>query len=119
MSESAPLFFLDGDEGEGGAGRSTGSVQPSKPWKRRYLGTFVLSAYSMTKGSDYIQPGDRACACHGDMEPVGVEQSGKKGWVIVHRCRKCGFTGRNRAALDDPQQPDDWNALVALSARRD
>lgn len=59
MSESAPLFFLDGDEGEGGTGRSTGLVQPSKSWKRRYLGTFVLSAYSMTKGSDYIQPGDR------------------------------------------------------------
>ena len=65
-----------------------------------------------------VQPGDRACTCHGLMEPVSVDQSGKKGWVIVHRCQKCDFTGRNKAALDDPQQPDDWNALVAVSARR-
>lgn len=59
MAESAPLFFLDGDDAEGDAGHGAASSQPSKPWKRRYLGTFVLSAYSMTKGSDCIQPGDR------------------------------------------------------------
>ena len=47
-----------------------------------------------------------------------VDQSGKKGWVIVHRCRRCGFTGRNRAALDDPGQPDSWDALIAISSRR-
>lgn len=65
-----------------------------------------------------IQPGDRASECHGLLQPVGVEQSGKKGWVILYRCERCGFTGRNRAALDDPEQPDDWNALVALSGRQ-
>lgn len=61
-----------------------------------------------------IQPGDRASTCLGVMVPVGVEQSGKKGWVILHRCARCGFTGRNRAALDDPQQPDSWDALIEL-----
>ncbi len=65
-----------------------------------------------------LQPGDRACTCLGDMEPVGVEQNGKKGWVIVHRCSKCGYEGRNRAALDDPEQPDDWDALIALTQDR-
>ncbi|EYB68227.1 hypothetical protein DEIPH_ctg025orf0073 [Deinococcus phoenicis] len=65
-----------------------------------------------------VQPGDRASDCHGVMVPVGVEQSGKKGWVILYRCQKCGFTGRNKAALDDPVQPDSWDALVALSSRR-
>lgn len=64
-----------------------------------------------------IQPGDRASDCHGVMVPVGVEQSGKKGWIIVYRCRKCGLTGRNKAALDDPEQPDSWDALVRLSTR--
>ncbi|MVN87382.1 RNHCP domain-containing protein [Deinococcus sp. HMF7620] len=64
-----------------------------------------------------VLPGDRACECHGLMAPVGVEQSGKKGWVLVHRCQTCGFQGRNRAALDDPEQPDSWDAIVALSAR--
>lgn len=59
MSESAPLFFFDAGEDDGS---STPSLAPSAAdaaWKRRYLGTFVLSAYSMTKGRDYIQPGDR------------------------------------------------------------
>jgi hypothetical protein len=63
-----------------------------------------------------IPPGDRASDCHGVMVPVGVEQSGKKGWMILHRCRRCGFTGRNKAALDDPAQPDSWDALVRLSS---
>lgn len=64
-----------------------------------------------------VLPGDRASDCHGDLVPVGVEHSGKKGWVILHRCAKCGHLGRNRAALDDPGQPDDWDVLVALSRR--
>ncbi|BDP41280.1 RNHCP domain-containing protein [Deinococcus aetherius] len=62
-----------------------------------------------------VQPGDRANDCRGPLRPVGVEQSGKKGWVILYRCEKCGGEGRNRAALDDPVQPDSWDALVALS----
>ncbi|OLV20078.1 RNHCP domain-containing protein [Deinococcus marmoris] len=62
-----------------------------------------------------VLPGDRASTCHGLLVPVGAEQSGKKGWIIVHQCAKCGFTGRNRAALDDTQQPDDWDALIALT----
>lgn len=64
-----------------------------------------------------ILPGDRASDCLGDMVPVGLEQSGKKGWVILHRCAKCGYEGRNRAALDDPDQPDDWDAMIALTGR--
>lgn len=65
-----------------------------------------------------VLPGDRASTCGGDMVPVGVEHSGKKGWLIVHRCAECGHTGRNRAALDDPGQPDDFDVLVALSTAR-
>lgn len=64
-----------------------------------------------------VFPGDRANECQGLMQPIALEQSGKKGWVIVHRCQKCGFTGRNKAALDDPQQPDDWEKLVELSSQ--
>lgn len=62
-----------------------------------------------------IFPGDRACECQGVMEPVAVENSGKKGWMIVHRCTKCRHVGRNRAALDDPEQPDNWDLMVELS----
>ncbi len=64
-------------------------------------------------------PGDRASLCGGVLEPIGVEQHSKKGWVILHRCLTCGALRRNKAALDDPYQPDDWAVIVALSQRGD
>ena len=64
-----------------------------------------------------VFPGDRASDCGGLLEPVSVEQHAKKGWMIVHRCQKCGHAGRNKAALDDHRQPDDFEALLTLSAR--
>jgi hypothetical protein len=64
-----------------------------------------------------VFPGDRAAACGGLLEPVGVDYSGKKGWVIVHRCRSCGALRRNRAALDDAVMPDAYERLVDLSQR--
>jgi DNA-directed RNA polymerase subunit RPC12/RpoP len=64
-------------------------------------------------------PGDRASDCGGLLEPIGAEHSGKKGWVIVHRCARCGAVRRNKAALDDPDMPDDFEAVVALVAGAD
>ncbi len=64
-----------------------------------------------------VNPGDRANDCQGMLEPVAVLHSGKKGWVIVHRCQRCGEERRNRAASDDPLMPDDHEALVALASR--
>ncbi len=61
-----------------------------------------------------IFPGDRANPCYGPLEPVGAEYNGKKGWVIVHRCGRCGELRRNKAALDDAT-PDDFDRLVALT----
>jgi hypothetical protein len=49
------------------------------------------------------------------LEPVGVDHDGKKGWIVVHRCSKCGAERRNKAALDDPDQPDDFEVIIALS----
>ncbi len=65
-----------------------------------------------------VNPGDRAADCGGLLEPVGVEHSGKKGWVILHRCQRCGVTRRNKAALDDPAAPDDYELLLELSEPR-
>lgn len=62
-----------------------------------------------------IVPGDRRAECAGLMEPVAVETDAKRGWMIVHRCARCGATRRNRAALQDPRQPDDASALMALA----
>ncbi len=48
-----------------------------------------------------INPGDRAEDCHGMLEPIGIENSPKKGYVIVYKCKKCGAIRKNIAAKDD------------------
>lgn len=62
-----------------------------------------------------VNPGDRAEGCGGVQRPVRAELTGRKGWVIVHRCDRCGEERRNRAALDDPRQPDDLQVLARLA----
>ena len=62
-----------------------------------------------------VFPGDRANDCGGLMQPTGVEYHAKKGWVILYHCTSCGATGRNKAALDDPEQADDYEQIVRLS----
>jgi hypothetical protein len=61
-------------------------------------------------------PGDRASDCGGMMECVAVEQDARRGWMLAHRCTRCGLVRRNRAALDDPRQPDCINALARVAA---
>lgn len=63
-----------------------------------------------------VLPGDRANPCRGIMDPVKVEVSAKKGYVILHKCRKCGEIKRNRAAQDARVQPDDLELLIRLTA---
>lgn len=46
-------------------------------------------------------PGDRQEECHGLLEPIEIEISNKKGYVIVYRCKKCGAIRKNKAAKDD------------------
>lgn len=48
-----------------------------------------------------INPGDRAETCHGLLEPIGIENNPKKGYVIVYRCVKCGKIRKCVAAKDD------------------
>ena len=48
-----------------------------------------------------INPGDRASDCGGLLVPVHAEISPKKGYVIVHKCEKCGEIHKNKAATDD------------------
>lgn len=54
-----------------------------------------------SKHVDAEGPGDRAATCHALMHPVALDQSGKKGWVIIHRCEACGKEISNKAAPDD------------------
>lgn len=48
-----------------------------------------------------VLPGDRANTCKGIQRPVAVEQSSKKGYVVVYKCDKCGAITRNKSAEDD------------------
>lgn len=59
-----------------------------------------------SKHVDDAGPGDRASLCGGMMEPVGLDQSGKKGWMVIHRCEACGKEIPNILAPDDA-----WEAL--------
>ena len=50
---------------------------------------------------DESDPGDRLSKCLGLMAPVAVDQNGKKGLIIVHKCLECGKIQKNKAADDD------------------
>ena len=56
-----------------------------------------------------IMPGDRKNECKGDLVPINVIQTGKKGQVIVYQCAKCGKEIRNIVANDD-----DKNAIYEI-----
>lgn len=51
-----------------------------------------------------INPGDRANTCKGLLKPIGVEFNSNKGKVLVFKCQKCGFVGRNKCAPDDSEK---------------
>lgn len=60
-------------------------------------------------------PGDRACECLGLLEPIRVEPDPRRGYIIVHRCQKCGAIRRCRAAHEAKRQPDDLDLLIRLT----
>lgn len=62
-----------------------------------------------------VNPGDRACECGGIMRPIHVLPDNKKGYIIVHKCERCGEIRRNRAAHEAKNQPDDIRLLIALT----
>ena len=48
---------------------------------------------------------------------MGVDYSGKKGWIIIHKCQGCGALRRNKAALNDANVPDNYELILDLSKR--
>ncbi|MFE3069272.1 RNHCP domain-containing protein [Streptomyces sp. NPDC059247] len=50
---------------------------------------------------DHRVPGDRASACRGRMEALGLCARDDGEWMIIHECLSCGELGTNRAAGDD------------------
>ncbi len=54
-----------------------------------------------SKHVDRDGPGDRLSECEGLMKPIDLDHRSNKGWMIVHRCEKCGKLIPNTAACDD------------------
>ncbi len=63
-----------------------------------------------------INPGDRANPCGGLMAPISALPDPKKGYIIVHKCQKCGEIRRNKAAYNVEVQPDDLRLIIALTS---
>ena len=47
------------------------------------------------------------------MDPISAEPDPKKGFIIYHKCRKCGAVRRNKAAKDD-----DMDKIIELTAKQ-
>lgn len=65
-----------------------------------------------------INPGDRESDCGGLMEPIAAQPDAKNGFIIIHRCKKCGAIRRNKAAYRAKVQPDDARLLIKLTANQ-
>lgn len=63
-----------------------------------------------------ILPGDRRCECHGLMEPKSVVYNSKKGYQIVHKCKKCGFKRANIINRNSIQ-PDNFELILKLMSK--
>ena len=64
-----------------------------------------------------INPGARANDCGGQMEPIRSEPDSRHGYVITHRCTKCGAIRRNKAAYGAKNGADSLKLLIELTAR--
>jgi hypothetical protein len=47
------------------------------------------------------------------MEPIFVDQDGKRGYIITHKCTKCDKEIRNKVAKDD-----DFDVIINLSLKQ-
>ena len=61
-----------------------------------------------------VNPGDRANECRGALRPIRTEPDSKKGFIVIHRCEKCGEIRRNKAA-EKGDVPDDRRLLIKLT----
>ncbi len=57
-----------------------------------------------SKHLDDVSPWDRGSTCHGIMEPVWIDKKKNKGWMILHRCKKCQKEILNKVAKDDDME---------------
>lgn len=49
--------------------------------------------------------------------PIYAEPDARRGYIITHRCVKCGAIKRCRTAHEAKVQPDDLELIIALTAK--
>ena len=82
-------------------------VQPLKYTSRNHCPYCIRSIHV-----DDI-PGDRANECQGIMNPIDVEYTQNKGFVITFKCSKCGEVKKNKMATDD-----DYDEILNIASHR-
>ena len=63
-----------------------------------------------------INPGDRQNTCGGILRPIKALPDAKRGYIIIHRCERCGETVRNKAGHEAKVQAVDIDKLIRLTA---
>ncbi len=58
-----------------------------------------------------IMPGDRNNPCGGSLRPQRADPDPKRGFILTHKCERCGEVVRCKVAEDD-----DRKKLIALTA---
>ncbi len=108
MSTNSPLFLK----------KKTSALPPRKNFIHLNEGFVCLNCHQKISAStescrnhcpfclyskhvDLITPGDRQNPCQGKMKPIFLDQSRKKGYIIIHQCEKCGQIKKNKTAPDD------------------
>lgn len=59
---------------------------------------------------DEFVPGDRLSNCKNLMQPIRVDQNGKKGFILIHKCLKCQKEISNIIAEDD-----NWESICKIN----
>ncbi|MEX6015298.1 RNHCP domain-containing protein [Mammaliicoccus sciuri] len=62
-----------------------------------------------------IVPGDRESTCEGIMDPIDIIHNSKKGYQLIHKCRKCGELRKNKIAKNTIQEDNILDFLKKIS----
>ncbi len=89
--------------------KNCGKENPKLPGSCRNHCIYCLCSLHVDKDI----PGDRLSNCESIMDPIAVDQSGKKGWIIYHKCQKCDKVISNRSANDD-----NFDLIIKLTANQ-
>jgi DNA-directed RNA polymerase subunit RPC12/RpoP len=62
-----------------------------------------------SKHLDLNIPGDRKSKCLGIMKVIKIDFNSKKGYMLIHKCIKCGKINKNKV-MDD----DDFDKIIEI-----